>query len=80
MTVEQVAARYGIKLGYVYRLACLRRWQHRRDHDRRVRYRAADVHAVLEPGDRLLFYTDGVTEARNRSGQLFGSRRLRTTP
>jgi exopolyphosphatase/pppGpp-phosphohydrolase len=46
-TVEQVAACYGVKLGYVYRLACLRRWQRRRDRDRRVRYRAADVDAVL---------------------------------
>jgi hypothetical protein len=47
MTVEQVAARYGIKRGYVYRLACLHPWQRRRDRDRRVRYRAADVDAVL---------------------------------
>ncbi|MFE9816768.1 PP2C family protein-serine/threonine phosphatase [Streptomyces sp. NBC_00236] len=26
----------------------------------------------LEPGDRLLFYTDGITEARNAQGQEFG--------
>ncbi|WP_335972483.1 PP2C family protein-serine/threonine phosphatase [Streptomyces sp. CA2R106] len=30
----------------------------------------------LEPGDRLLFFTDGVTEARNRDGQEFGLDRL----
>lgn len=29
-----------------------------------------------EPGDRLLFYTDGLTEARNRKQQEFGPTRL----
>lgn len=30
----------------------------------------------LEPGDRLVLYSDGITEARNADGELFGSRRL----
>jgi sigma-B regulation protein RsbU (phosphoserine phosphatase) len=31
---------------------------------------------VLEPGDRVLFYTDGVVEARNADGEAFGVSRL----
>jgi sigma-B regulation protein RsbU (phosphoserine phosphatase) len=27
----------------------------------------------LEPGDLMVFYTDGVTEARNRHGEMFGT-------
>ncbi|NYE50748.1 serine phosphatase RsbU (regulator of sigma subunit) [Spinactinospora alkalitolerans] len=30
----------------------------------------------LEPGDRLLFFTDGVTEARSPDGELFGLERF----
>jgi serine phosphatase RsbU (regulator of sigma subunit) len=30
----------------------------------------------LEPGDRCVFYTDGITEARNRQGEEFGYDRL----
>lgn len=31
---------------------------------------------ALEPGDQLVFYTDGITDARNPAGQMFGTARL----
>jgi sigma-B regulation protein RsbU (phosphoserine phosphatase) len=34
-----------------------------------------DVAARLDPGDAIVFYTDGITEARRR-GELFGDERL----
>jgi sigma-B regulation protein RsbU (phosphoserine phosphatase) len=36
----------------------------------------ADVTLVLRPGDQVVFYTDGITEARNPAGELFDLRRL----
>jgi phosphoserine phosphatase RsbU/P len=33
----------------------------------------------LCPGDRLVIYTDGVTEAQNAAGEFFGKKRLRDT-
>ena len=33
----------------------------------------------MEPGDKLVIYTDGVTEAQNAAGEFFGRKRLRET-
>jgi sigma-B regulation protein RsbU (phosphoserine phosphatase) len=35
---------------------------------------------ALEPGDTLVLYTDGVTEAMNPADDLFGDERLLVTP
>jgi hypothetical protein len=39
-----------------------------------VTYNEATLH--LDPGDQLSFYTDGLLEARNSTGELFGFERL----
>jgi len=38
-----------------------------------------DTTAELRPGDAMLLYTDGITEARDGSGDLFGDDRLERT-
>ena len=35
------------------------------------------LETLLEPGDCLLLYTDGVTEAMDPAGHLYGDERLR---
>jgi anti-sigma regulatory factor (Ser/Thr protein kinase) len=35
-----------------------------------------EAEVVLRPGDVILFYTDGITEAANAEGELFGMQRL----
>ena len=39
-----------------------------------TRYKQDEI--TLEPGDRLLLYTDGVTEAHDREDALYGTERL----
>ncbi|MFF0379663.1 PP2C family protein-serine/threonine phosphatase [Actinoplanes missouriensis] len=41
-----------------------------------LRRRPQVVEVQLEPGDALVLYTDGITEARDASGALFGVERL----
>jgi sigma-B regulation protein RsbU (phosphoserine phosphatase) len=36
----------------------------------------AEREVALEPGDKLLFYTDGLVEVRNEIGELYGTERL----
>jgi sigma-B regulation protein RsbU (phosphoserine phosphatase) len=36
----------------------------------------ADAEIVLQPGDALILYTDGINEAQNLAGEPFGSARL----
>ncbi len=33
---------------------------------------------MFQPGDRLFAYTDGITEAANKTGELFGNKRLKS--
>lgn len=42
-----------------------------------IRYRKQELQ--LQPGDLLYLYTDGVTEATNGDGELFGSHRLKAS-
>ena len=37
----------------------------------------AEREAVLDPGDKICFYTDGLLEARNEIGEMFGFERLK---
>lgn len=39
-----------------------------------IKYRQNEI--TIAPGDRLLLYTDGVTEATNSQNQLYGEERL----
>lgn len=39
----------------------------------------AQEHVRLQPGDRVLMYSDGITEARSPEGELFGEQRLADT-
>lgn len=36
-----------------------------------------DLRISVEPGDIVLLYTDGITEAENANGEMFGEQRLR---
>ena len=40
-------------------------------------YEYSNNEITLEPGDLLVLYTDGITEARDRHDRMFGSERLR---
>ncbi|MBR5449288.1 MAG: serine/threonine-protein phosphatase, partial [Clostridia bacterium] len=41
-----------------------------------IPYRAGEL--IMNPGDRLFLYTDGVTEATDTANELFGEERLQT--
>lgn len=40
-----------------------------------TRYKQSEIH--LEPGDRILLYTDGITEAHNANNELYETERLK---
>ncbi len=44
-----------------------------------LRARYVEVRQALEPGDLLLFYTDGMSEAANGNGHFYGTDRLQRT-
>jgi sigma-B regulation protein RsbU (phosphoserine phosphatase) len=44
-----------------------------------ARHQLTDHHLTLEPGDCLLFFTDGVTETFSAGGEAYGDERLRNT-
>jgi sigma-B regulation protein RsbU (phosphoserine phosphatase) len=35
-----------------------------------------EAHILLQPGDQIIFYTDGITEAQSVDGEFFGTDRL----
>ena len=43
---------------------------------KKAKYR--DYELKLEPGDAIFVYTDGVPEANNAEGEMFGMKRLET--
>jgi sigma-B regulation protein RsbU (phosphoserine phosphatase) len=45
--------------------------------EQNLRYAQAQI--PLQSGDTLLFYTDGIVEAKNTGGDMFGFDRLETT-
>ncbi|REK11432.1 MAG: FHA domain-containing protein [Planctomycetota bacterium] len=45
--------------------------------DAEPRYKQVEM--PLEPGDTFILYTDGITEAMNAAGDVYGSKRLRST-
>ncbi|MGD9720376.1 MAG: SpoIIE family protein phosphatase [Pirellulales bacterium] len=42
-----------------------------------VRHTYEQIELALDPGDTIIMYTDGISEAMNAQGDVFGSRRMR---